>query len=370
MKKLGISNAILLIFAVGIIAFFSLSYLFVPQKSFSEYENRKLQTMPSFSIEKLLDGTYTHQLHDYFSDQISLRTQMIEAKAVVELLLGKKENNSILLGKNNYLIEKHQYTSKNYSFLQQNLNKIENLEEKLKSNNIKVHSFIVPRKIDVLQNYLPNNYSNEHNKIAWELVDEDHMKLYKILNLSENIFYKSDHHWTAEGAYFAYCTIANELGVVPYPLEHFNLKTLSNDFCGTTYSKSGFFFLEGEEIKAPSIESGKYTMTIVDTGATFDTLYDMSYINTKDKYSIFLNGNNAHVKIFDNKNDKKETLLLIKDSFSHSLAPYLCEHFNIELIDPRYYNDSIEKYIIENNIKNVVFLLWMDTLASGNVRIR
>jgi hypothetical protein len=189
---------------------------------------------------------------------------MIKLKAGVELLLGKKENNNILFGKNNYLIEKHQYTSKNYSFLQQNLNKIENLVQKLESNNIEVHPFIVPRKIDILENHLPNNYSNQHNKVAWELVDERYKKLYKALSSLENIFYRNDHHWTAEGAYFAYFTIANELGVLPYPLEHLRLKTLSNDFYGTTYSKSGFFFLKGDEIKAPSIKPGQYSMTIVD----------------------------------------------------------------------------------------------------------
>jgi hypothetical protein len=111
-------------------------------------------------------------------------------------------------------------------------------------------------------------------------------------------------------------------------------------------------------------------MTIVDTEVQFDTLYDTSYLTKKDKYSVFLSGNNAHVKIYDTNDDKKETLLIIKDSFSHSLAPYLCEHYNLELIDPRYYNGSIEEYVKENNIKNVLFLFGLDTLASANIVIR
>jgi hypothetical protein len=160
------------------------------------------------------------------------------------------------------------------------------------------------------------------------------------------------------------------MSFLPHKSDYFKLQTLSNSFFGTSYSKSGFFFVKSEEIKAPSIEKGGYKVTIVDTGVEFDTLYDVSYLSKKDKYSVFLSGNNAHVKNYDNKDNSKETLLLIKDSFSHALAPFLCEHYNLELIDPRYYNESIEEYIKENNIKNVLFLFGIDTLASASIVIR
>ena len=103
MKK-NIPNIILLVLLAGIIAFFSVSYIFVSAKSFSEEENRALQTFPRFTVEKLLDGTYTRQLHDYYSDQINLRTLMVELKASFELLIGKNENNGILYGQDGYLI--------------------------------------------------------------------------------------------------------------------------------------------------------------------------------------------------------------------------------------------------------------------------
>jgi hypothetical protein len=139
---------------------------------------------------------------------------------------------------------------------------------------------------------------------------------------------------------------------------------------GTSYSKSGFFFASSDSIYAPQIDNERYATTIVDIDLTFEGLYDRDYLSKKDKYSVFLSGNNAHVKIIDTKNPNKETLLIIKDSFSHSLAPYLVEHYNLELIDPRYYIGSIEEYIQENNIKNVLFIFGLDTLASANISIR
>ena len=363
-------NISFLFILISILAFFSLSYAFIPQKNFSEHENRLLQTLPTFTFEKLLDGTYTRQLHNYFSDQINLRTKMIEVKSSLELSMGKIENNGVLLCVDEYLVEIPSYSENNYQHLKSNLSKIENLMNKLIKNNVQTISAIIPRKIDVLEDKLPSLYSTKRDKTVWGYVDDSHINLIKPLSKIENSFYKTDHHWTAEGAYAAYTALANELGFSPLPLDFFKIETLSKDFVGTTYSKSGFFFINSEEIEAPTIENGKYKMTVVDTNAEFDTLYDASYLKKKDKYGTFLSGNNAHVKIYDTQNTSKETLLMIKDSFSHALAPYLCEHYNLELIDPRYFNSSIEEYISKNNIKTVLFLFGLDTLALAELVIR
>lgn len=374
MKKQNIANVILLVFLASIMAFFSLSYIFTAENTFSEDENRVLQSLPRFTFEKLLNGTYTRQLHDYFSDQINLRSLMIEIKAGTELLMGKNENNGILLGQNGYLIETYPYTDDNYAFLKKNLYKIEKMMNNCEQIGVTVNSVIIPRKVDILQDYFSPYYSSERNKAAWNLVGDKHLNLIDSFAKNQKndvqIFYKTDHHWTCDGAFTAYLELANILEYSPLNKDYFNLQTLSSEFVGTTYSKSGFFFADAEEIKAPTIQNGKYKMTIVDMNVEFDTLYDTSYLNKKDKYSTFLSGNNAHVKIYDTEDNTKETLLIIKDSFSHSLAPYLIEHYNLELIDPRYYNGSIESYITENNIQNVLFLFGLDTLASANLVIR
>lgn len=368
--KNNIPNIILLVLLSSIIAFFSISYIFVSAKSFSEEENRALQTPPRFTVEKLLDGTYTRQLHNYYSDQINLRTLMVEAKATIELLMGKHENNGVLYGKDGYLIETHSYTEDNYRYLENNLSKIERLMSILEENGISTSSVLVPRKVDVLTSYLPPYYSPERNAEAWKVVGSSHVSLTDALKAEENSFYKTDHHWTSEGAYIAYRELGNLLGYSPRSYSTFDVITLSGSFLGTTYSTSGFFFVSPEEIKAPNIDVERYKTEIVDIELTFDGLYDDSYLTKKDKYSVFLSGNNAHVKIYDIQGEDKPTLLLIKDSYSHSLVPYLCEHYNIELIDPRYYTGSIEDYILENEFDSVLFLFGLDTLAGANLSIR
>lgn len=368
MKK--ISSSILIVFLVAIISFFSLCYIFLSDRDFSENENRILQSFPSFNINKLLNGDFSRQLHNYLADQIALRDRMIELKALCEIAMGKQENNGILLCDDGYLIESCNYTDSNYKYLENNLLKIEALISNLEESGACAVSLIVPRKIDVLGDKLPLIYSTERNNMAWKHVGDKHISLIDEFTASQNVFYKTDHHWTNDGAYIAYRTLAEPLDFSPLPQKSFGEELLSNEFYGTSYSKSGFFFVAPDSILCPMVDIKKYKTEIVDTGRKLDGILDRNYLSKKDKYSVFLSGNNAHVRIKDTSNNGKETLLIIKDSYAHSLTPFLLEHYDIELIDPRYYSGSIEKYIAENRIKNVLFLFGLDTLATANLSIR
>ena len=369
MKSQQKTNTLILLMLCAIILFFALSYIVLPTKSFSENENRLLQGVPKFTFSKLLDGTYTAQLHNYYSDQINFRSHLVEMRAFCSLALGKNEHNGILLTSDGYLIDTHHYTGENYEHLQSNLSKIETLLQSFESKGVKAYSLIVPRKIDLLEEKVAGFYSSERNKVAWGYVGKMHTPLLNTLqSAKENAFYKTDHHLSAEGTYRVYLALSEALGFEPYSIDKFDLITLTNEFFGTSYSKSGFFFTEPDKIRAPKPQGDKYQTTIVNL-ESFNGFYDYSYLDKKDKYATFLSGNNAHVKIEDTS-EKKETVLLIKDSYAHALAPFLCEHYNIELIDPRYFRGSIEKYAEKNDIKSVIFLFGLDTLASANISIK
>ena len=87
-----------------------------------------------------------------------------------------------------------------------------------------------------------------------------------------------------------------------------------------------------------------------------DTLYELNFLNKKDKYSIFLNGNNPLVKI-ESSNKNGKNLLTIKDSFANSFAPFVANDFEtVHMIDLRHFNMSVEEYIIDNNITDALVL--------------
>ena len=85
--------------------------------------------------------------------------------------------------------------------------------------------------------------------------------------------------------------------------------------------------------------------------------------NQKDKYKVFLSGNTdlLHIK---NEDTDLPKLLLIKDSFANSLIPFLALHYDIDVIDLRYYKSSVIDYMGENNFDAVLLLYGIDTLCT------
>lgn len=375
-RNFRIGNLVFISVICAVILVFSVSYFVKDSKSFSEQENRSLQTFPTFRLKKLANGTYTEQLHNFYSDQILFRNELISFKAYSELAMGKNENNSIVFAKDGYLIDKSEYTSANYEHLTKNLDKISAFSNDLNESGINSTVSVIPRKIDVLQDKLYPYYSTERNDAVWDIVQSEGIfsledELISRENAGVDIFYKTDHHWTTEGAYYAYVSLSKVLGYTPLDISEFMLSDVTDEFYGTTYSKSGFFSSSPDSIQiADRADNENFTTEIVDTNTVFSGFYDMSYLEKKDKYSLFLSGNNAHVRVYDKVNTGKEKLLLVKDSFSHALVPFLAQHYDLEIIDMRYYTDSLSKFIETNDIKNVLFIYGLDTLATSSMSIR
>ena len=81
-----------------------------------------------------------------------------------------------------------------------------------------------------------------------------------------------------------------------------------------------------------------------------------SYLDVKDKYSYFLGGNQA-LCVIETEHTDAPKVLVVRDSYSDSLAPFLTERFSeIHLFDLRYNLSSIKGYVEENNIDAVVVL--------------
>ena len=101
--------------------------LATPQKSFSEAENRALQTWRAPSWESLADGSFSEDLRSFYADQFPFRSTFLQGKAWGERLLCRNENNGILYGKDGFLIPKNEY--EDLSTAKKNLAAIQGFEE-------------------------------------------------------------------------------------------------------------------------------------------------------------------------------------------------------------------------------------------------
>lgn len=227
---------------------FTIGSAVVPSKKFSEMEKRNLQQRPKVSVSSVVKGSYQKKYEKYLSDQFFLRDKWVNIYAQLEKNTGKKEINNVYIGKDDYLIEK--YSERDFDDELQKMN-VKNLasfldvcsEELGKSN---VTCMFVPSKIDVLRNKLSVLEEDYDGSKIVERVRSKVNNKDRVVNLAdvlkkrsnEYIYYRSDHHWTTLGAYYAYQEYEKLNGRTAPALKEYKQKVVFDDFLGTTYSKS------------------------------------------------------------------------------------------------------------------------------------
>ena len=337
----------------------------IGDKVFSESENRKLEQAPKFSTSQVADGRYTNNYEKYVSDQFPMRDFWIGVKSTTEKVMGKKENNGIYLGKDGYLLEK--FNKAKNEELESKINKINELALKIPNKNI--YFMLIPSSSEILKDKLPA-YAPNDSQI--EVIEGTKKSLSKEINFvdiyetlyshrEDYIYYKTDHHWTSDGAYLAYSKLMEAMDFEPHGEDYFKKSKVSDEFYGSLYSKSGFRNIKPDELVLYSPKTDQaIEVEYVEEEKESNSIYSMENLDKKDKYTVFLDGNHPYIKIKTNCRENKK-LLIIKDSFANSFVPFLTGHFSeIHIIDPRYYSKGMVDLIKEENIKDILILYSID----------
>ena len=368
--------------AAGLL-FFSLLFVFAAanffggDKKFSDRENRMLAQKPQASLGSIADGRFMKQYEEYCSDQFVGRDIWVQIKTLADSFTGKKEENGVFNGKNAYLLEDIKAPDK--EDLQDNLTAMKGFRKKY--NDKKMHVMLVPNAANILRKNLPAfavtaDQSKLMNQVRSELGAEfnwiDVEKTMKN-HADEDIYYRTDHHWTTLGAYYAFQDAAEALGISDEEQIPMKAYGVSNNFNGTLSAMSGYQtgYKEAMHIYLPEGEhTPQIVVNYVEEQKKSASLYDSSKLSQKDKYAVFLGGNHALVDI---KSDTERTdrLLVIKDSYANCFLPFLAPYYReIVVVDPRYYTGDLEKLMEENKITSVLFLynantFFEDRMLSG-----
>ncbi|WP_040193111.1 DHHW family protein [Clostridium culturomicium] len=328
-----------------------------PEKIYSELENRKLASKVKFTVEGAINGSFSKKYEEYINDQFIGRDLWIDLKSRSEYVLGKIENNGVIYGKNNYLFDK--FDALDTDRVITNINALNIFIKNAEELGSDVSVMIVPSSYEVYKEMLPEeapliNQEEEIKFIYNELDGGRKLNIVKLFqeNKENQLYYKTDHHWNINGAYLAYKDYIEEIGEKPINLNELKENNVDN-FYGTFFSKAKPFKLEPDVLTYYDISNIEMKI-----GAeTYDSLYDFSYLNARDKYSIFLRGNNplTIIKNRDLNNGKK--LLVIKDSFANSMVPFLTQNFEeIHVIDLRAFMPQLSNYISEEKFNNILVL--------------
>lgn len=346
-------TAFFCLFLGGLLAW----HVFLPDRARSETENRALAQRPAFSWAALADGSFTADVEDYFADQFPLRDSWTGLKARAEQLLGKREFNGVYLC-GDTLIAKVDPPPENLG--ERNLAHVARLAERTES---PVYLGLIPSAAEIWREKLPAGAESWDQPAfiaqgaALEGVKPVDLLGALSVHAGEDIFYRTDHHWTTLGAYYGYAALMEALGRGAETPDRgdFSPETLSDEFDGTLYSQSGVHWLLPDAMEAWVKEDG-LSVTSWRSGAPEEApLYDRSFLERKDKYAAFLGGNQPLCVIRNETGTGR--LLLIRDSYADALAPFLALHFQeVHLLDLRYYRGSAAAYAAENGVDNIVVL--------------
>lgn len=387
------ADILLILLTLGFIYVMAILFWVLPDSDFSAQENRVLATAPEVSAENFFSGKLTEEVSEYMADQFPFRDFFVGMKAFSETVQLKGQNNGVIFGSDGYLTARADYPNEEY--LETNLDAAAAFQQAAEERGIRCVAAFAGRKQDVCDTYLPAVYGSYYSDRIWGILDdiagEDGLSY---LNLrdplrsraadGEAVYYRTDHHWTSLGAYYAYAQVMESLGSAPLALGAFTVEEASDDFYGTTWSASGAKWVAPDTIEYYHFGDEDFTMEIQDSSgqfegyegctyeerdgvqyAVFDSMYVREFLEEKDQYASFMGGNFGYTRITKNGDEDRETLLVLKDSFAHSMVPFLAQHYDLILIDLRYYRESMIRFCEENDIDQVLMLYNMETLTEG-----
>lgn len=233
--------------------------------------------------------------------------------------------------------------------------------------NVNVYSMVVPTQVTF---YMPDEYAELSDKELPHIDDiNEHLSgiipidAYAALknHVNEEIYYRTDHHWSQLGAYYAAEAFA-ETAKVPFDDLSTYDKHEQSGYVGTLYGSSNedprigsnpetfVWYVPKREVsttyldaKAQDGYSGSYFFKPDDFGSTAE--WNLTYM-----------GGDSHIVHVETGLNTGRKLMILKDSYADSLAPCLFGSFDdIWVVDMRYCETSAVKLAQDNGITDLLF---------------
>ena len=364
---------VLVVFSLFFIGLFALDMV-TPDRSYSELENTTLSQRPALTqfTAKGLNSYFTAYTK-YVKDQVAGRDQWISLQSVVETtLLQKQQNGGILLGKEHMMFPRtYGLLSSEERTLPKNTAALTSLCQRYPGN---VNVLLAPAASDIYKENVPANAP---------LLDEDgyldqlsaavqaaggsfvDVRPTLTAHKSEYIYYRTDHHWTSLGAYYAYSQLCQTLGLTPFDTAAHTALT-ADGFYGTHYAKARTWNAVPDVITYYDLANTLTVWNVTAAGQPTEGqttgLYDTEKLSVYDKYAMFLHGNNGLSRVQGNGSGR---ILVIKDSYANCFVPYLTANYaDIDVVDFRNYNYGLDKLIADNGYDQILVLYNFDSFKS------
>lgn len=419
-KSVKLYKVILPCAFVGLLILGLFVSLLIPLRpKFSENEKRELAKFPSFSFSSLADGSFFRGIDSWFSDTFPFREAMISANERLENLRGfgdriyglnnevnnisvpsdsgnttestteeekeptvpdqlgeviQKLSNVVVIGDAGY-----EYCSFNQSVADKYASVVSKTAQKL-SGKAKVYSMLVPTSIDItMSDSVRKDINTCDQKEAMDYIygkmssDVTAIDIYKAMRMhrDEYIYFRTDHHWTALGAYYAYEQFAKVKEVKAVSLDRFEKKSFG-EFLGSFYTNTNSSAMKKnpDELVAympPYKTKLQFTQT---DGQVVDwyLVNDVSSYPVSQKYSAFTAADNPYTTIENQSREKGKTCVIIKESFANAVIPYMVYNYKkVYVVDYRYYKQGFIELANKVNADDVIFINNMSAVRTDSL---
>lgn len=429
-----LNHEVLFLSVVGVIFIgLTIVFSFFPRSEFSEVERRELAKFPEFSLEKLMSGKYAEEIGAWFSDSEPFRDSFMAAHLSLKDKMGMKvggddavtfhatsdgpdegAEGGAKVAKDERDIKDFEKaggaeevtkvanagiivvgTGKNVRALMafggvpgpSPYAKVLNEYKKTFGDKVNVYGMVIPTAIEY---YCPEKVKSR-TKSQGAVIRDIYRQLdpgvkavdvYTELgkHVDEDIYLRTDHHWSPLGGYYAARRLAEVAGVTVPDLKNFD-RHVVRDYVGTMYGYSKDLAVKNapEDFVYYMPKDSTYTTTY--TNFTIDKDFHVTgeqapsrgsyFIKFKDgasgAYCTFMGGDSKIVKVQTGKKNGRK-LVIIKDSFGNTIPGYLFGSFEeVHVLDFRYFPRSLKKYVADNSITDIAVCISTFSAYSGSV---
>lgn len=271
----------------------------------------------------------------------------------------------------------YEYYNFNESAANQYITVVSDAGKQLKGTST-VYNIVIPTSIDIMlpESYLEQNEVNSQNqkKAIEEYIfpsingmcpDVKTVPIFDALKLHNNeyIYFRTDHHWTNLGAYYAYVEFCKAKGIEAVPLDQFDKKEYPG-FLGSFYSESINSAMENNpdtvEAYVPKADTSMYVLQSngeeLEDWALIAEGTDDNY-SAENKYLIFAAGDQPYEEITNRGLTDGSSCLVVKESFGNAFIPFLANHYQtVYVVDYRLYDGNVVSLAKEKGIQDVILI--------------
>ena len=356
MKKQHVFVILLLWAALTAFAWFS------PEKAMSDSERRPLTQRPAVTLDAIGSGRFMKDFEKYSLDQFPLRDGFRTIKSLFhQYVLGQKDNNGIYLAQGYVAQQEYPLATDSVSHA---LERFQHLYETYLTDS-DVYMVIVPDKGYYLaeeSGHLAMDYAQMYRLFAEGMPWARQIDLREVLTLED--YYRTDTHWRQENLIPAAGVIAEAMGIPAPKPEDFRPTTLEKPFYGVYYGQAALP-MEPEDLVILENEwLADCTVYDHETGKT-GKVYDLSKLEGKDLYEVFLSGPKALLTIDNPRGTAGKELVVFRDSFGSAMVPLLmADYAKVTVVDIRYIQmDVLDRFL---EFKGQDVLLLYSTLVLNN----